>query len=159
MKIKGIIDCDFINYKEPTLTIEFPYCSFKCDELNGAPVCQNSALRKEPDIEISGEEIWNLYTANPITKGFCFQGLEPFDSLMDLAELLHFIRVDKQCNDVIVIYTGYNKNEDFLVENMIRKYHNIIIKWGRYIVGHKPHYDEALGIMLASDNQYAEVIE
>ena len=68
-------------------------------------------------------------------------------------------QVYKQCNDVIVIYTGYNKKEDFLVENMIRKYHNIIIKWGRYIVGHKPHYDEALGIMLASDNQYAEVIE
>ena len=159
MLVKGIIDCDFVNYKKPVLTIEFPYCNMKCDKLNGAPVCQNSTLQKEPNIEISGEEIWKLYEKNPITKGFCFQGLEPFDSLMDVAELLNFIRRRKNCSDVIVIYTGYNKGENFIVENIIRKYHNIIIKWGRYIIGHEPHYDEILGVKLSSDNQYAEEIK
>ena len=53
MKLKGIIDCDFSNYKEPVLTLEFPYCDFKCDKLNGCQVCQNSTLTREPNIEVS----------------------------------------------------------------------------------------------------------
>jgi len=39
MKLKGIIDCDFTNYKDPVLTLEFPKCDFKCDKLNGCQVC------------------------------------------------------------------------------------------------------------------------
>jgi hypothetical protein len=35
---------------------------------------------------------------------------------------------------------------------------NIIIKYGRFIPNHQPHYDEILGVKLASDNQYAERI-
>ena len=85
--------------------------------------------------------------------------MEPFDSFEDLAELIHFIRKEKQCYDPIVIYTGYNKGEDPVVENMLRKYENIIVKWGRFIAGQEPHYDEILGIKLASDNQYAELIK
>lgn len=158
MKLKGIIDYDIVNYKEPVLTLEFPYCNFKCDKLNKKPVCQNAQLTQEPNIEISGEEIWKLYTKNPLTRGFCFQGLEPLDSIMDLAELLNFIRRIKCCNDIIVIYTGYEKGENFIAENIIRKYNNIIIKWGRYIIGDEPHYDEILGVNLASNNQYAERI-
>lgn len=53
MKLKGIIDCDFVNYKEPVLTLEFPKCDFKCDKINKCKVCQNSALAVEPDINIS----------------------------------------------------------------------------------------------------------
>ena len=43
------------------------------------------------------------------------------------------------------------------IEDLL-KFSNIIIKFGRYIPGQKPHYDEILGVNLASDNQYAEVI-
>lgn len=158
MKVKGIIDYDCTNYKFPCLTIEFPYCDFKCDKLNGCQVCQNSALTYEPDIEVSGEQIWHMYEENPLTKAFCFQGLEPFDSYMDLIELIKFIRIDKECNDPIVIYTGYGQGEDFIVEWALKKYSNIIVKWGRFLLGHKPHYDEVLGVNLASNNQYAEKI-
>jgi len=35
---------------------------------------------------------------------------------------------------------------------------NIIIKYGRFIPDKEKHYDEVLGIYLASDNQYAERI-
>ena len=38
------------------------------------------------------------------------------------------------------------------------KWENIIIKFGRYIPNQEKHYDDVLGIELASDNQYAEVI-
>lgn len=159
MKIKGIIDYDCTNYKEPCLTIEFPYCDFKCDWLNECQVCQNSALALEPDIEINGEQIWKLYSENPLTKAFCFQGLEPFDSYMDLIELIKFIRIDKQCNDLIIIYTGYGQGEDIIVEDSLRHYHNLIIKWGRYVKLLEPRYDAILGVTLASNNQYAELIK
>jgi len=159
MKVKGIIDYDCTNYKEPCLTIEFPYCDFKCDKLNGCQVCQNSGLAAEPDIEVSGEQIWKLYSENPLTKAFCFQGLEPFDSYMDLIELIKFIRVDKQCNDLIIIYTGYEQGEDFITETSLRYYHNLIIKWGRYVQGLEERFDSILGVKLASNNQYAELIK
>ena len=156
MKIKGIIDYDCTNYKDPCLTIEFPYCDFKCDKLNGCQVCQNSALAAEPNIEINGEQIWKIYKENPLTKAFCLQGLEPFDSFIDMADLIIFIRHVKKCNDPIIIYTGYNKEEDQVVEMFLNNYDNIIVKWGRFIIGQKPHYDKVLGVNLASDNQYAE---
>lgn len=158
MRVKGIIDYDCTNYKEPCLTIEFPYCDFKCDKLNRCQVCQNSELYFEPDIEISGEQIWQMYQANPLTKAFCFQGMEPFDSHMDLIELIKFIRINKQCNDPIIIYTGYEQGEDYITEWALHKYKNIIVKWGRYLLGYEPHYDEVLGVNLASNNQYAEWI-
>ena len=158
MKLKGIIDCDFTNYKEPVLTLEFPYCDFKCDKTNKCQVCQNSALATEPDINISLQEIWGLYKQNPLTKGFCCQGLEPFDSEQELYELIDFIRAGMQCNDPIIIYTGYGKSEISLQLDVLKNYKNIIIKYGRYLIGYEPHYDNILGVKLASNNQYAEKI-
>lgn len=160
--LKGIIDCDFTNYKEPVLTLEFPACNFKCDKLNGCQVCQNSKLVHEPDIYINFETIWNLYQQNPLTKGFCCQGLEPFDTPVQLFHFISYIRKNKACEDIIIIYTGYEKDELFfpfvhyLID--IHKYKNIIIKWGRFIMNQKPHYDKVLGVNLASNNQYAERI-
>ena len=158
MRLKGIIDYDCTNYKEPCLTLEFPYCDFKCDKLNGCQICQNLPLIRAETLEISGEAIWKMYSENPLTKAFCFQGLEPFDSFMDLADLIIFIRKVKQCNDPIIIYTGYNKGEDTVVEMFLNHYKNIIVKWGRFIMGQEPHLDPILGVKLASDNQYAEWI-
>ena len=160
MKLKGIIDCDFTNYKEPVMTLEFPTCDFKCDKLNGCQVCQNSKLAAEPDIDVDEYTIWEMYKANPLTKGFCCQGLEPFDSALDLLNFIHFIRQEKQCDAPIIIYTGFDKKEIYfpwIFEiKLVHNYKNIIIKYGRYIMGQQPHYDEVLGVNLASDNQYAE---
>ena len=36
--------------------------------------------------------------------------------------------------------------------------YGIIIKYGRFIPNQQKHYDEILGVYLASDNQYAEKI-
>ena len=158
MKLKGIIDCDFVNYKEPVLTLEFPTCDFKCDKLNGCQVCQNSALVTETDINVYEQEIWTMYKNNPLTKGFCCQGLEPFDSEQELLDFIEGIRYGMGCNDPIIIYTGYNKDEIKCLD-LLKEYGNIIVKWGRFIMGQKPHYDPVLGINLASDNQYAEWIK
>ena len=155
MKLKGIIDYDIINYKEPVMTLEFPYCDFKCDKLNGCQVCQNSSLVFEPDIDILMSDIWLLYEQNPLTKGFCFQGLEPFDSyqIFDLIDTIRYY-----CDDPIIIYTGYNREQLLKQIEILKQYRNIIVKWGRFILGDEPHYDEVLGVNLASNNQYAERI-
>lgn len=158
MHLKGIIDYDIVNYKEPCLTLLFNHCDFKCDKINKCQVCQNSALATEPDINISLQEIWGLYRQNPLTKGFCCQGLEPFDSEQELYDFIDFIRAGMQCNDTIIIYTGYGKSEISLQLDVLKNYKNIIIKYGRYLIGYEPHYDNVLGVKLASNNQYAEKI-
>lgn len=157
MKILGIIDEDFINYKKASMVIEFPYCSFKCDKECGKPVCQNSVLANEPVIEIDAKKIVERYLQNPITEAIVFQGLEPFDSCEDMYDLI--IEIRRRTDDDIVIYTGYSYREIYrYTDKLGHIFPNIIIKYGRYIPDVEPHYDPVLGVNLASDNQYAEKI-
>lgn len=156
MLIKGIIDTDIVNYKKISMTIEFPHCSFKCDKDCGRAVCQNSPLVNEPNIDISYDDICKRYLNNPITESIVFQGLEPIDSISDVINLIMWFRIKYNCLDDIVIYTGFNKNEIDWVIDKLKWMDNIIIKYGRYIPDQEPHYDEVLGVNLASDNQYAE---
>ena len=103
------------------------------------------------------EKIWELYEQNPLTKGFCCQGLEPFDSPDELLDFVETIRY--YCDDPIIIYTGYSRSEiEPAYLTYLQQYENIIIKWGRFILGQEPHYDKTLGVKLASNNQYAELI-
>ena len=156
MIVKGIITEDFVNYKEPCMTIEFPYCDFKCDRENGNQLCHNYALQSEPDLDISFDGIINLYLRNTITKAIVFQGLEPFFNKNVLYELIEQFR--KSTNDTIVIYTGYTEKELQKDLELLKKYDNIIVKFGRYRPNQEPHYDEVLGVMLANDEQYAKEI-
>ena len=159
MIIKGLIDEDFVNYKKPSMVIEFPYCSFKCDKECGQPVCQNSSLIKEPNIDIPCEDIIIRYINNPITEAIVFQGLEPFDSFGEMNNFLLWFQHQYYNQDDIVIYTGYNENEISKEINALKEiFSNIIIKFGRFIPNQKPHFDEVLGVKLSSDNQYAKKI-
>lgn len=134
--------------------IIFPKCSFKCDKEANCEICQNSHLAKEPIINYSIDKIVKRYKTNPITKAIVCGGLEPFDTLDDLTNLISYIR--RASDDDIVIYTGYKEEEIFpIVENLIPKYKNIIIKYGRYVPNQESKYDKILGITLASNNQYA----
>jgi hypothetical protein len=156
MIINQLIDEDFVNYKVPSMYIGFPKCSFKCEKECGMQVCQNGVLATSPTIDIDINTVVNRYTNNPITSAIIIAGLEPFDTFNQLINLIDEIR--EYTDDDIVIYTGYYKNEieDKIDRIKIRK--NIVIKFGRYIPNQQPHYDEVLGIYLASDNQYAERI-
>lgn len=157
MKILGVIDEDFINYKKPSMVIEFPFCDFKCEKDCGEAVCQNSPLVNHPIIEVSAEALAKRYVQNPITSAVVLQGLEPLDSMYDVGSFLMALRYGLDCQDDVVIYTGYNKEE---VENKIRlltsQFDNIVVKFGRFVPHQTPHYDDVLGVKLASDNQYAE---
>lgn len=156
MKLKGLIDSDIVNYKNICMTLEFPRCNFKCDRECGQQVCQNSALATSPDVEIGIGELLVRY-GNSMAEALCCQGLEPFDSWYDLQCVVYGLRAINILDD-IVIYTGYTKCEIADKVEWLRKFPNIIVKFGRYIPGQQPHYDEVLGIDLASDNQYAERI-
>lgn len=157
MIIKALRDEDFANYKEPTMLVGFPRCTFKCEKECGLKLCQNSDLATAPDISISCQSIVNRYITNPITSAIVFGGLEPFDSWLEMLDLIEEFR--KHTPDVIIIYTGYNKEEILCKIDYLRlKHKNIIIKYGRFVPNQDPHYDEVLGIDLVSDNQYAEVI-
>ena len=154
MKIKNLIDEDFIQYKKPSMFIGFPKCTFKC----GAEFCQNSALAQAPEIDISFDDIVQRYLNNPITESIVLGGLDPFDTMVECLTLVAYFRVHYGINDDIIIYTGYT--EDELRNNkgyqvIITSFNNIIIKYGRYVPDEEPHFDEVLGVKLASSNQYA----
>lgn len=165
MIIKQICDEDFTNYKKPSMVIGFPTCDWKCEKECGEHCCQNSALAQTPNIDISTYDIVNRYLSNPITKAIVMGGLEPFDSWDNLKLLIQRFR--QKTKDDIVIYTGYTYDElnysepyDF-IESKIQwlwQFPNIIVKFGRYRPNEEPHYDPILGVQLASNNQYAEVI-
>ena len=161
MLIKGIMDEDFVNYKKPSMYIAFPFCTFKCDKEFGCAICQNSTLANAPDIVTAPSDIVKRYLSNPISKAIVISGLEPFDSILSLSDLIERFRRDTK--DDIVIYTGYTEEElehgddirSRVYEYIKEHYKNIIVKFGRYIPNQEKHYDEVLGVELASPNQYA----
>lgn len=156
MKIKTLLDDDLVNYKKPTMTIAFPKCTFKCEKECGKKVCQNSELAKMPNIEVSVDKLIERYMNNKISKAVCLQGLEPFDSWSDVQAFVREFR--SRCDDDIVIYTGYTEEEKGGEIAWLSQFADIIVKFGRYIPDQKKHFDEVLGVELASDNQYGKVI-
>ena len=156
MLIKDINECDFVNYKKISMFIIFPFCDFKCDRDFNVKLCQNWSLVKEPNIEISNKEIINRYKNNPMTKAIVCGGLEPFESWNDLYSLIKDFR--NICDDDFVIYTGFKEDEIKEKIDELSKFNNVIIKFGRYKPNQEKHFDDVLGVNLASDNQYAKKI-
>lgn len=159
MFVKTIQDEDFINYKEPSMFIALGHCNWKCCKEANIPtsVCQNSELANAPDIQISYQEIYDRYNRTTITSAVVIGGLEPMTMSGKIIELIDYFR-SQGCNDTFVIYTGYYPNEIPAIITQLQKYSNIIVKFGRFIPNQQKHYDEVLGVYLASDNQYAKRI-
>lgn len=157
MIIKALEDENFTNFKLPAMFIGMPSCTFKCCKEQGIPieVCQNCDLMKAPSVEVSVETLIHRYFTNPISQAVVFGGMEPLDSWDDLSEFITKFR--ERTMDPIVIYTGYTESELTLeqVKTFI-EYPRIIVKFGRFVPGQRPHYDSVLGIKLASDNQYGK---
>lgn len=160
MIVKGINYEDFLQYKKVSVFIICPFCDFKCDIEAGSQICQNSSLAKAETFNVETETLIKNYLDNPISKSIVFGGLEPLTdkTFPEILDFISLLRNKYNCLDDIVIYTGYYKEEvmNKLVE--LKKYNNIIVKFGRYIPEQTSHFDEVLGIDLASNNQYAEKI-
>lgn len=157
MKLISVVDYDICNFKLPSMFLIFPKCSFKCDHECGRPICQNSALAHEPEIEVDAISLIRRYLQNPLTRAVVCGGLEPFDSKEDLYVFIDRFR--RRSNDPVIIYTGYTEEELESELSKLKSFGNLIVKYGRYIPNAPRRYDEILGITLASDNQYAKYYE
>ena len=158
MELKGFVEEDFANYKKIAMFLIFPKCSFKCCKEAGCDICQNSPLARTKNFSITYEELLDRYINNNISESIVMGGLEPLDSFEDVITLVQLLRTKYNNNDDIVIYTGFYENEITEYIDQLKNFSNIIIKFGRFIPNQKPHYDEVLGVNLASDNQYAQKI-
>ena len=150
MKLKGLNDYDICNYKEPSMFLIFPNCTFKCDHECGRPICQNSALAHEPEAEIKAVDVVQRYINNSLTHAVVCGGLEPFDSWDDLWSFICVFRGFSK--DSIIIYTGYKEEEVQEKVKLLSKLDNIIVKFGRFIPNSPHIVDTVLGVELASNN-------
>ena len=126
MRIKQLLFEDFVNYKKPSMFI----------------VVSNDTLIK-----------W--YLNNRITKAIVFGGLEPFEQFDELYDFIDRLRHVYSCHDTVVIYTGYNPDEISGQLIQLKRLGHIVVKFGRYVPGQEKHWDETLGVELASANQFA----
>lgn len=158
MRVKTIVDEDFINYKKPSMFIATCTCDFKCCREQGLDIsiCQNSNIANQPNIEVSDEAIYRRYIDNKLTNAIVIGGLEPFKQADEIISLIKYFR-QRYCTDDIVIYTGYEPQE---VEKYVQEIKrislevgSIYIKYGRFIPNQNKHYDPILGVNLISDNQ------
>ena len=159
MIVKLVKQDDFVQYKKPCVVVCFPNCTWKCCTEAGIPtsVCQNQEMCGLKDIDITPEDVYNLYKESLFAESICCSGLEPMLRFDDVLSLLKYFR-EHDCNADFVVYTGYYRNEIEDKIEQLAKYKNVIVKFGRYIPNQEKHYDEVLGVWLASDNQYAERI-
>lgn len=158
MRIKGLAEEDFVNYKYPSMFISTCFCNFKCEKESGVGCCQNSLLSRISPIYVNDDTLIERYLSNPITRAIVFGGLEPFEQYEELYDFISNLRVKHKCADDVVIYTGFNREEIDGEIMMLRSFDNIVIKFGRFIPNQPQHHDAVLGVFLASNNQYAERI-
>lgn len=159
MKVFQLVDERLSDYRLPTLMIAAPSCDWKCAREAGFPasLCQNHDLEGAVPFVVSPQEIFEVYSHNPITQGILFGGLEPFLQFDEMTDVIRYFRTNG-CNDPIIIYTGYTEEELANEINCLSQWPNIIVKFGRFVPNQTSHFDPILGVDLISDNQYAKVI-
>lgn len=157
MNVIYILDEDFVNYKKPSMLIGCVKCNGKCYKDLGlsCDICQNWELRKSVAINIDDDKVCQRYLNNNLTNAVIFGGLEPFDQFDELIKFIDILRKQYNCNDDVVIYTGYDYFEIEKEIDRLKEFGNIIVKFGRYIPDSEPVYDNVLGVKLASNNQFA----
>jgi len=157
IKLSGVKEENFNDYKKVGMHLAFPYCDFKClrEQNLDISICLNSDLEGKNKL-YAVDELINTYRNNILTDCIIMGGLEPLDSFEDIVYFISEFR--KESDDDVVIYTGYNEDEIEEKIEQLAKFKNIIVKFGRFVFNDEDKYDEVLGITLASKNQYAKKI-
>ena len=157
MRLKTIIHEDYANYRLPSMLLGVCYCDFKCCREDKRSYCQNSPILQMPAFEIDDGRLVEEYLANPLTHAVVVAGLEPF--YLQTEEVLAFAgRLREKTQDDLVIYTGYYPDEIPLVLARLRPLGNVVVKFGRFRAGDRPHLDPVLGVELANREQFARRI-
>lgn len=156
---------NLVDYKKTSILLVFPYCSGKC-----GPNCQNWNLRKlhQTDyINVTSQDIVQLYKSLDTHNAVVMAGLEPLDSLDDVLSIIDRINLQRKACD-IVIYTGYTEEEynERFEQKIIKafkansRYPNkkLIVKIGRYDEDFKKSWhSDILGVNLATINQIVKI--
>lgn len=163
MRVRKLLTERYQDYRLPCMYLAACFCDWKCCP-DTPYVCQNHPVAQMPVTDIPDDEILDRYEENPITEAIVIAGLEP---LLQVREVVNLIRCasERGIRTTFVIYTGYTKKEvrfigffDALKAAGIGDGIGVIMKYGRYVQDQQPHFDEVLGVELASGNQYAEKI-
>ena len=164
MRVRKLLTERFQDYKVPSMYLADCFCDWKCCP-DRPYVCQNHPVAKMPITDIPDDDILDTYTADPITEAIVIAGLEPLLQPHEVCALIQRA-VERGIKTTFVIYTGYDKEEvrrngffDELKRTGFGNGVSVVMKYGRYIPDQQPHFDETLGVELASDNQYGERIE
>lgn len=154
--VKEIVDENFQDYKKSSMLVATSRCDFKCLKERGldSSICQNMKISKMPNKKIFIPKLFSRYMLNPITEAVVVGGLEPMLQFDEVLGMVSYFRNNK-CRDDFVIYTGYYEHEIKNEVQNLKKFDNIIIKYGRFIPDSKSIYDNVLGVTLSSENQYA----
>lgn len=159
MRLKNIVDEDFVQYKEPCMFLTTCFCDWKCCTEIGADICmcQNSPAYDSPIVNKRNEALVRRYMKNDITKSIVFGGFEPLLQFDELVELIRCFR--EKTDDPIIVFTGYREGAETNDKiEILKQFKNVIVKFGRYRPNQKPHHDDILGVDLANDEQYAKRI-
>ena len=153
MRINGLKDEVFNDFKTVGMYISVPFCSVRCWERLGLDksICQNSHLDNVEIKNIPNKVIIDRYLKNEITKCIIFSGRDSMDSFEEILEFVGDFR--EVCKDDIVLYTGRNEDEIQDKLTRLKEYENIWVKVGNYIPNNEGIIDPLTGIKLASDNQ------
>lgn len=157
MKIKYYQNKNLQFYKEPCLFIATNTCDFKCNIGCQEPVCNYYELACMDDEKIFAFDLCNAFIHNDETKAVVFGGLEPLMSLDYILTFLRLFRENFKCDDVVVIYSGYEKSEVLDKIEQLKSFPNIIMKFGRKLKNQSKKFDELLGVYI-DENQYTERI-
>lgn len=158
MRVKTILDEDFLNYRKPAMLICCISCNGKCSHEYGfdPKMCQNAMWADEPTIVIDDTAIAARYLNNPLTSAVVFGGLEPFEQIDEVISMISLLR--EKTDDDVVIYTGYKEDEVVSELERLKQFPNVIVKFGRFIPNLESVMDPVLGVKLISSNQYAKKI-
>lgn len=160
IRLKDVMYENFQDYKKTSMMLSSYKCDWKCLSEKGLDVniCQNSDINSQKTFTLRINDLIEKYLSNPITEAVVIGGLEPMLQFDEVVKFIGVLRGWYNCDDDIVIYTGYYPNE--IEEQMfeLKRYKNIIVKFGRFEVDSDKKYDEVLGVYLNSSNQWAEKI-
>lgn len=159
VRLGGTPKLVFNDYKKTGLYIPIGVnCTGKCWREQGltSDICQNWDMNNVYET-YTIKDILEIYDKNPFLEAFIMTGMEAFDNFEEMLNLIKVIRSYK--NEEIVIFTGYNPNELKDEINILKKFKDIIIKFGRYERDLKPKKDEVGGVTLVTSNQFFKRIE
>lgn len=150
--VRFIKDECFQDYKTPSMLLGMCWCDWKCFKDEGKNLCQNIGLTESKILCLDIDEVVQRYLNNPITGAVVFGGLEPLFQFNEVLEFIECLR--RFSDDDVVIYTGYYPHEITDKIRILSKYHNVYLKCGRFIPNSNKKFDEILGVVLNSDNQF-----